>query len=660
VLQGCAGAEAGVEHSMRIVSFRVFSALLLFATVRPALADDPMALVHADRWADADAAVADDPDPVARKLITYFRLLAPGAATAAEIGAFLATSPDWPLQGTLAKRRDEALATEPDDAVAAGQCDSGAADDAAGLARCADAAANLGHAADAAGYARRAWVALGSDPAQEDKLLARWSAAIGRAEQWQRFDRLAWTDTAGATRQAARLDGSDRARAEARLALRRDDVQALALTEQLPAAERGDPTLVLEQARYLRRANLDAEALKLWSDAGDAAERAAPAEHLTAFWDERNILARRRLRDGDAAGAYALASMHAQHTAEQVADAEFLAGFIALRKLNDAAGATQHFSVLAEMSRATITQARAHFWLARAAGDEAAARREYQAAAAYPSTFYGQLAALALGDGPAGLAARITALRDPAWDSGQALDFAGRELARASAYLVGWGDAHRAQGFLLRLADIAPDPVDRSIAARLAGGFGMPETAIALARRAGRDGVILLDAGWPLAAEMPPGSGVEPALALGIVRQESSFDTTTVSPAGARGLMQLMPATAAQVAKLIGMRTPLPSLTGDPTANLQLGTAYLRSLLDQYDGCIPLAVAAYNAGPTRAGEWLGTSGDPRNGSVEMLDWIEQIPFGETRNYVQRVIENTVVYRAKRGDTQPHPLAQWLR
>ena len=645
---------------MRAVSFRLFSALFLLGAGRPALADNPMSLVHADRWTEAAAAVATDPDPVAAKLVTYYRLLAPGAASDAEIGAFIAASPDWPLQGTLAKRRDEALAAEADDATAFAQCADGAAETANALTRCAEASANLNHAAEATAYARRAWVVLPSDPAQETVLLARWASAIGGAEQWQRFDRLAWSDLAGATRQVARLDAADRAKAEARLALRRDDVLALSLVEKLPAKDRADPALMLEQARYLRRANLDAEALKLWTTAGAAAERAAPADHLAAFWDERNILARRRLRDGDAPGAYALAAGHAQHAPEQVADAEFLAGFIALRKLNDPAAATRHFEVLAKISKATITQGRAHFWLARAATDEAVAHREYQTAAAYPNTFYGQLAALALADGPAGLNARITSLHDPSWDSARALDFAGRELARAAAYLVGWGEPHRAQGFLLRLVDIVPDAVDRSLAARLAGGFGLPETAITLSRRAGRDGVILLDAGWPLAFDVPRESSTEPALALGIMRQESSFDTTTVSPAGARGLMQLMPGTAAQEARLIGMRTPLPSLTGDPAANVRLGTAYLRGLLDQYEGCIPLAVAAYNAGPGRVNEWLGTNGDPRGGGIEMLDWIEEIPFGETRNYVQRVIENTVVYRAKRGATMPHPLAQWLR
>jgi soluble lytic murein transglycosylase len=637
----------------------LLSALLLALPVI-ARAEDVMALVRADRWADAEAAASAEPDPVAEKLVTYYRLLAPNAATQAEIGKFMAESPDWPLQGSLAHRRDEALAVDPDDTDVATACAAGAAESSPTLARCAEAAAALGHDADATAYARRAWVALSSDPAAEAAFLARWSAVLGRADQAQRFDRLAWSDTAGATRQAARLDPADRPRAEARLALRRDDSAALALVQALPSADRAAPAMMLEQARYLRRAGQDADALALWLASGTAAERAAPPDHLAAFWEERNILARHRLRDGDAEGAYALAAGHVQKASEQIADAEFLAGFIALRKLNDPSRAARHFQTLAALSKAAITLGRAHFWLARATADAAVAKQEYEAAAAYPNTFYGQLAVLALGEGPAGLAKRINAARDPGWDSAQALAFAGRELARAAAYLVAWGDPRRAQVFLLRLVDITLDPDDRSMAAHLAAGFGMPETAVAVARKAGREGVVLLDAGWPVAAEVPADAGPEPALVLGIIRQESSFDPTTVSPVGARGLMQLMPGTATQVASTLGLHGPLPSLTGDAPLNIKLGTAYLRGLMDDFESCTPLAVAAYNAGPARVAEWLGANGDPRTGATEMLDWIEEIPFGETRNYVERVIENEVIYRAKRGESVAHPLAQWMR
>ena len=638
-----------------------FSPIILALLAAPAAAQDLMALVRGDRWAEADAAAAQLPDPVARKLVTYYRLLAPNAASTAEIAAFMATSPDWPQQATLARRRDEALAAELDDAVALAQCDRSPPAAAAAQVHCAELYQAAGRGADAAAMLRRAWIDGPGDAVWEANFLRDRHPALSRDDQWRRFDRLAWTDLAAAERQAARLDPADQARAAAWLAFRRDDPAALALLATVPAAQRGDPGLVLAQLRYLRRADQDDAAVALWASVGGTAERAAPPERQAAFWDERNILARRRLRVGDDAGAYALASGHAQHGGEPFVDAEFLAGFIALRRLHDASLAAPHFRALAAASGAAITQGRAHYWLGRAAaaqGDGGGARAEYATAARWPNTFYGQLAALALGDDAAALAARIRAVHDPAADATRALDLAGRELARAAAYLVAWGEPRRAQAFLLRLQEVAPDAADQALTARLAGGFGMPETAIAIARRAGRDGVLLIDSGWPMAAAPPP--GVEPALTLGVIRQESSFDTATVSPSGARGLMQLMPATAGIVARQLGLAPSVPALTLDPVFNMRLGTAYLEQLLEQFAGSVPLAVAGYNAGPGRVLEWIGNNGDPSGVGVDIIDWIELIPFGETRNYVQRVIENQVIYRAKRGEVLPHPLARWLR
>lgn len=635
--------------------------ILLAVVAAPAEAQNVMALVRASQWAEAEAAAAQLPDPVAPKLVTFYRLLAPGAAGTVEIAQFIASSPDWPMQATLARRHDEALAAEPDPNVVLAQCDQSPPAATAALERCAQTYQSAGRTEDAAAMLRRAWIGGISDAASETSFLRDYNPPLTREDQWQRFDRVAWTDIAAAERQVARLDPADRPRAQARLAFRRDDANAPALYSALPAADRSDPGLVLEQARYLRRAGQDGAAMALWAAAGTAAERAVPAEHQAAFWQERNTLARRRLSQGDAAGAYALASGQAQTGPEQVADAEFLAGFIALRKLNDPARATPHFQALAAASKAAITQARAHYWLARSAaaqGNAAGARAEYAAAAAWPTTFYGQLGAMALGDDPAALVQRSRATRDPPADAMRALDLAGRELARAAAYLVSWGEPHRAQPFLLRLDEVTPDPADHALSARLAIGFGMPETAVAIARRAGREGLMLPDAGWPLAAEVPP--GIEQALALGVIRQESSFDAAVVSPAGARGLMQLMPATAGPLARKLGLTPSVPALISDPSFNMRVGTAYLQQMLDEFDGAVPLAVAAYNAGPNRVQEWLETNGDPRETGVDMIDWIELIPIGETRNYVQRVIENQEIYRAKLNLVLPHPLARWLR
>jgi soluble lytic murein transglycosylase len=203
--------------------------------------------------------------------------------------------------------------------------------------------------------------------------------------------------------------------------------------------------------------------------------------------------------------------------------------------------------------------------------------------------------------------------------------------------------------------ELAADLPDRALTAQLALDLGQPQTAVAIARRMGRDGSMLPQAGWPAPVD-PPADSVDAAVALGVIRQESSFDSASGSSAGARGLMQLLPRTAAEVAKQIGTTVSPISLVVDARLNMRLGTAYLRELLDRYGNSLPLAVAAYNAGPRRVDEWLAENGDPRvgppGGTIDMIDWIELIPFSETRDYVQRVLENVVIYRARRGEATP--------
>ncbi len=633
--------------------------LLVF--VRPAPAENVMADVHADRWTDAAAVASQYADPVAAKLVTFYRLVAPHAATASEIAEFMAQNPDWPWPALLAKRRDEALAAEPDDALAAKLCAQVHPEAAAALSRCAEAFDQTGAQTAAAAAARQAWVRGIDDAASEAAFLRRWSSALTEADQWQRFDRLMRSDLRAAARQAGRLGKADRDAAEARLALRRDSPSAPKLLAALTAKQRSDPELFLDHARWLRQTGHESDALALWKSAGEEAERQAPAARLASFWVERNHLARDLLQKGDDAGAYAVAAGHHQQSPAQIAEAEFLAGFIALRRLHKPALAARHFAALAEASKSVISAARAHYWLGRAdaaRGDQAAAHTEYAAAAGWPTTFYGQLAALALGDTPAKLNARILAVREPSWNQKQVMNLIGRAMGRASLLLIAWSQPIRARIFLMRLDAMAADDVDRTLSARLALSLGLPEIAVAIARRAGRDGLMLPETGWPMAAKVP-GDKVPPAITFALIRQESSFDTGALSPSGARGLMQLMPATAEAVAHRIGAPVSVAGLTTEASYNVQLGTTYLRELIDRFDGALPLAVAAYNAGPHRVDQWLAQNGDPRTGKVDMIDWIELIGFGETRNYVQRVIENVVVYHAKRHEALPHPLAQWL-
>ena len=626
--------------------------MLLLLGTAPARAQDAagtvMAAVRADRWADAATAASALPDPLAGKLVRYFRLLSPGGGAPAEIAAFLDESPAWP-QGTLLQRRlQEAVAASPGDRT---------------FCLRQPALPGLRCPADPATDARAAWV-RGVDGPAETAFLRQWGRVLTAEDQAGRFDRLIWTDTGApggpAARQAMRLDPSVQAAAQVRLALRRDDPTAPALVTALSPAARAEPGLVLDLARWYRRAGLDRDAVQVWTAQGAAAEVAAFPTRRAAFWAERNELARRLLRFSDAAGAYAVAASAVQD-GESGLDAEFLAGWIALRRLNQPDAAARHFLKLATLSRSAITQGRAGYWLGRSratAGDADGARAAWADAAVWATTYYGQLASAALHEEPSVLAARITALRDPAWSGEDAEAFAGHELVRAAALLVAWGEPRRAKPFLLRLDELAATPGARAMAARFAADLGVPDQAVAIARRAGREGLVLAEAGWPRPVQPPAGS-VEAAVALGLIRQESSFDIGAASPVGARGLMQLMPATAASVARRLNEPASVPALTSDPAYNMRLGTAYLQGLLDQFGGALPLALAGYNAGPHRVQSWLTAQGDPVGGGVDMVDWIEMIPFNETRNYVQRVIENVVIYRAQRGEVPPHPLDRWI-
>jgi len=676
--------------------------LLLFCPALARAADplpDPMPAIHADRWADAAAVAAQYADPVAQKLVTYYRLLAPGAATEQEIAAFVASSPDWPAQAVLERRRQEAIAADPDDAAVLAQCGetSGQASTQAtstatipgtppdpitlpaARLRCANALANAGRNTQAGAEARRAWITgFATDAADFPQ---RWRAVLTPADQWERFQTLDWSDPAAAARELPLLDLPHRALAAARLALQHDDPTAAALLAAVPRALADDPGLMLAQAGWLRRAERIQDAVALWRAHGAAAQRAATPAEFAGFWPERERLARHLLHGGptpaptastpassaDVADAYALVDDPGPILPRQALDADFLAGFIALRLLHQPQAATRHFQALAAASPATITQGRAWYWLGRAAAAQDAhapqVNLDYAKSANFPTTFYGQLAALALGDDVKAIAARIDALRDPPATPAQAFGLTQREVVRAAALLAAWGEPRRAETFLLRMDDLAPDLADRALTADLALYLGQPQTAVAIARRMGRDGAVLPQAGWPLPVDPPPDS-VDPAIVLGLIRQESSFDSGTISPAGARGLMQLMPGTAATLAHQIGTTVTPVALVFEPEQNMRLGTAYLRELLDRYANALPLALAAYNAGPGRVDQWLAQNGDPRveaaAGNIDMIDWIELIPFEETRNYVQRVLENVVIYRARRGEATPTLLAQWTR
>jgi soluble lytic murein transglycosylase len=624
----------------------------------------PMDAAAAHDWDQANAIAAQYADPVAAKLVTYYRLLTRGQASAPEILAFMQSSPDWPQQGLLEVRWEEALADEPDQTIALGQCQARWPSGAPALLRCATAFAAANDAKNAADAARRAWTGTGiTDPAAVSAFLGQWGSQLQPPDEWARFVALARQDSPAATAQITRLNATDQPAALVWVALNANNPDGQALLAALPPAQQQNPGLFLAAARFLRHNASDPDAYAVWLSGGNAAMAAGLPVQQHALWEEAAHLSRALIADGDDAHAYDLADLIKPPAAADRGDEEFLAGFIALRMLHDTGKAAPHFRALASLSSAVITQSRAHYWLGRtlaAGGSTIQAAAEYTIAAGWPTTFYGQLAALALGDSPSGLNARILAAPAPGWSAPDALDFAGREVARAAAFLVAWNEPRRAYLFLLDIGAIAPGPADYAMIGQLAEGFQVPSAAVGIARLAGLHGTMLLGAGWPIPFQPPAAAGVEPAVTLGLIRQESSFDVAADSPAGALGLMQLMPATARLVARQQGLGVSESELTTDPNANMTLGTVYFAGLLARFQNCLPLAIAGYNAGPHRVDEWLGQNGDFRTaGGPDVLDWIELIPFDETRNYVERVTEGIAIYRAKEGQAVPYPLQPWL-
>lgn len=618
-----------------------------------------LAAAQAGRFAEAET-LAATADPIARKLVTWMRVQArPAAASGAEIAAWLAANPDWPLPETIGRRAEEALANDPDDALVLRHFTRFPARTIEGGQRHADALSRAGRGREAAPVLRAVWrQGPPADAAVEAAFAERNAQVLTADDHWQRFQRLAWENQAGAaSRVVPRLDANRRAAAEARLTLRGE-------REPDGAARLREIGVMYERARLLRRRDRDQEAAAVWASAEPLQAGIGP-EAARAIWAERQILARKLLRLGDAPTAYRVAANHGQaEPGEPRQEGEFLAGLIALRRLQDPARAQRHFARVAEGSQSVITRARGAYWegLALAAlGRQAEARARFEAAAALPVAFYGQLASLALGETPRQLAARINATALPEPPAEVARAFGGRELARAVVTLADLGQSDRARMFLLRMEDVSPDAADRWLIARLAVLAGRPDHAVWVARRAGADGVVLLEDGWPTPFATPA-EGAEPAIVNAITRQESNFEVTAVSSANARGPMQLLPATAQGVARRLGIAHNTAMLTSDPAHNLRLGSAYIAERLTRFAGALPLAAAAYNAGSARVDEWLVTYGDPRIPSgPDVREWIELIPFGETRNYVQRVIENVVVYRARDPATAdlPHPLASLL-
>lgn len=604
------------------------------------------------RWATAAKYAERVEHPLAAKLLLWRRLgAAPNGTEFAEIDAFLKANPGWPRRRRLIRQAERLMPFDLAPDVTIAWFGERGPQSAEGAMRLGAALIASGKPAAGRTMIREAWIDGNFTKADGKALYRRFRKLFQSGDHIKRLDRLLWDGKTGAARRMLYMVPPNwRKLAQARYSLRRRRGNVDYLVRRVPRELQNDLGLRYERLRWRRRKGKDS-AVELLSGLPDA----LPRPEL--WWREKASLARRVLRNGHISQAYEFASSHGlEPGGADYADAEWLAGWVALRFLKDYGVALNHFKNLHDAVKFPVSIARAAYWAGRAAeakGDDEAAVTWYREAAEHSFAYYGQLAFARLRPGkalvlpaPVGSAAR----------EAEAEAFTNHELVAVVRLLNDIGERGLMRPFIERLYEISEQPGWQSLTAWLARGTGRPDLAVRLAKRANREGTPLLEVAYPtLEPPQLPRKAVAPPpevpLTLAVIRQESAFRIDAKSHANARGLMQIIPPTAKRVAKSLNMRFSRIKLMTDPKYNMTLGQTYLGGLIEDFKGSYVLALAAYNAGPHRVKRWLKAHGDPRDAEVDAIDWVEMIPFYETRNYVQRVLENLQVYRLRTAETE---------
>ncbi len=589
--------------------------------------------------------------PVARDIIEWHRLRAKEGDFDSAL-RFLDRRPDWPGLAYLRERSEDALpfGGRADDVI--GFFDGQHPQTGAGAVALIAAFRSKGMDADAEAEALYAWLTHRLSEDDETKLLSWYGRALARYHT-ERLDMLLWRGAeSDAKRMQSLVSQGWWALAQARLALRADQNGVDALVKNVPRDLSDHPGLQFERMQWRARKGRNEDAIDLMLAQGP--DNLGQPQSW-AGW--RRSFVRSEMRAGRAKQAYDLASNHGLESGFAFADLEWLSGYISLTYLDDPEQALGHFLRFRGAVDTPISLGRAGYWEGRAheaMGDTENARLAYAFGAEYQTSFYGLLAAEKAGKpmDPA-LYAPV-----PAVDLGNA-SFSGNSVFLAALLLDQAGERVLAARFFTHLTEsLAPEDIIRLGAFILARNE--PHYATVIGKRAAAYGTTVPFVYYPVADLGVDPMPVPTELALSIARRESEFDPGVTSGVGARGLMQVMPATARAVAGSLDIPYSASRLLEDAQYNARIGTAYLDELMFMFNGNFVMVSAGYNAGPGRPQAWMESLGDPRLGDMDVVDWIEHIPFNETRNYVMRVAESVVVYRARlTGQPQPMNLSQEL-
>jgi soluble lytic murein transglycosylase len=599
-------------------------------------------LVRKNRQDEATTAANSITDPLARKLVEWVILRSEdGSSDFSRYSAFINANPSWPSIPLLRRRAEAALwqeRTDPQAVIAFFASDPPRS--AKGHFALARALLTRGDVPRASAILHEAWRADAFSSDLEGQARETFGGLITPADDAARMDaRLYAEDEDAALRAAGHLDAAAMAVAKARIAVIDQAGNAKALLEAVPENARHEPGYLFSRIQWLRRSDKIVEAAQLLLAAPHDPARLGDGDQ---WWVERRLVARKLLDLGNARLAHEVANAAALPKDENYrAERHFTAGWIALRFIHEPGAALSHFARIAEGVTNPITLARAFYWQGRAAealGREQDARSFYRQAAYYPTAYYGQLARAKLG-------LNEVTLRMPPEPAPQHRTL---EISRVFEILYAIDERDLVAAMAADLGENATDTAALVGLAGIAARHHDARATLLIGKAALRRGLpferyAFPDFGVPEYQQIGP--EVEACVVYAIIRQESAFNPRVVSSANAIGLMQVTPAAGRDTAKRFNVTFDQRRLSQDVAYNAQLGTAELGNDIATWRGSYILAFVAYNAGPRRAKEWIEQYGDPRDPKIDPIDWIERIPISETRNYVQRVLENMQVYRA---------------
>jgi soluble lytic murein transglycosylase len=586
-------------------------------------------------------------DPLARKLVEWAILRSDdNDGDSSRYHAFILANPSWPSLNMFRRKAEAMLWQEHADLATVRALAGERPLSVKGRFALGRALLAQGDQAGAAAAIRDPWRNESLSRDLEEQVLATFGVLISRADDSARMDRRLYAhERDGALRAAQRLGGGETAIAKAVIAVNEKSANAKALLEALPSSAQRQPIVVFTRIQLLRREDKIAEAAELML----AAPR-DPGQILDVdeWWVERRLLARKLLDIGDAARAYQVARDAAPPAKENHrVEHEFTAGWIALRFLNEPAVAAQHFARIGAGITNPVALARASYWRGRAAealNRPQEARSHFEQAARYGTAYYGQLARARLG-------ATDIALAPPPVSATERAALSRIEVVRAAEILYAVGERDLVVPIVADLGDKAQDVATLAGLGEVATHHDDARSALLIGKGALGRGYAFEHYAFPtfgLPHYSPIGPEVETAVVYAIARQESEFNPRDWSTANAIGLMQVTPEAGRYVAKKFNIAYDQKRLINDTVYNTQLGAAELGDDIAAYRGSYILAFAGYNAGRGRVHEWVQRYGDPRDPDVDPIDWVERIPFSETRNYVERILENVQVYRARFG------------